>query len=59
MFGINIPYQKRIPGLDLARTIAICLVVFAHSLWISTHFPPLVSWLMQLSGTIGVEIFLF
>ncbi|WP_309608811.1 acyltransferase [Flavobacterium sp.] len=57
MFGIKIPLEKRIPGLDLARTIAICLVVFAHSLWISTHFPPLVSWLMQLSGTIGVEIF--
>ena len=57
MFGIKIPLENRIPGLDLARTIAISLVVFAHSLWISTHFPPLISWLMQLSGTIGVEIF--
>ena len=57
MFKIPINYQKRIPGLDLARTIAICLVIFAHSLWISTHFPPLVSWFMQLSGTIGVEVF--
>lgn len=57
MLNLNINYQKRIPGLDLARTIAICLVVFAHSLWISTHFPPLVGWFMQLSGTIGVEVF--
>lgn len=57
MFGIKVPLEKRIPGLDLARSIAICLVVFAHSLWISTHFPPVISWLMQLSGTIGVEIF--
>lgn len=57
MFGLSINLQKRYPGLDLARTIAISLVVFAHSLWISTNYPPIVSWLMQFSGTIGVEIF--
>ncbi|MFC7774157.1 acyltransferase family protein [Flavobacterium sp. GCM10027622] len=57
MFGLNIDLSKRNPGLDLARTVAITLVVFAHTLWISNHYPPLVSWLMQLSGTIGVEIF--
>ncbi|MCL9806112.1 acyltransferase [Flavobacterium amniphilum] len=57
MFGLDVDLSKRNPGLDLARTVAITLVVFAHTLWISNHYPPLVSWLMQLSGTIGVEIF--
>lgn len=57
MFGTKITLINRIPGLDLARTIAICLVVFSHSLWISNNYPSSVSWLMQLSGTIGVEIF--
>ena len=57
MFGLKIALEKRYPGLDLARSIAIALVVFSHSLWISTHYPRAVSWLMQFSGTIGVEIF--
>jgi peptidoglycan/LPS O-acetylase OafA/YrhL len=57
MFGLTVDLSKRNPGLDLARTVAITLVVFAHTLWISNHYPPMVSWLMQLSGTIGVEIF--
>lgn len=57
MFGLAIDLNKRMHGLDIARAIAISLVVFAHSLWISDFFPPVVSWLMQLSGTIGVEIF--
>lgn len=57
MFGLAIDLNKRMHGLDIARAIAISLVVFAHSLWISDFFPPMVSWLMQLSGTIGVEIF--
>ena len=57
MFGTKITLTNRIPGLDLARAIAICLVVFAHSLWISGNYPESISWLMQLSGTIGVEIF--
>ncbi len=57
MFGLAIDLNKRMHGLDVARAIAISLVVFAHSLWISDFFPPVVSWLMQLSGTIGVEIF--
>ena len=57
MFGLTIDLNKRIPGLDIARAIAISLVVFSHSLWISDFFPPAISWLMQLSGTIGVEIF--
>lgn len=57
MFGLNVDLSKRNPGLDLARTVAIILVVFAHTLWISGHYPPMISWLMQLSGTIGVEIF--
>ncbi|MFN7045452.1 MAG: acyltransferase family protein [Flavobacterium sp.] len=57
MFGLAIDLNKRIHGLDIARSIAISLVVFSHSLWISNFFPPLVSWFMQLSGTIGVEIF--
>ena len=57
MFGLKIALEKRYPGLDLARSIAIALVVFSHSLWISTHYPPVISWLMQFSGTIGVEIF--
>lgn len=57
MFGTKIKLENRIPGLDLARSIAISLVVFSHSLWISSHYPSGISWLMQLSGTIGVEIF--
>ena len=57
MFGLPIDLNKRMHGLDIARAIAISLVVFAHSLWISDFFPPVVSWFMQLSGTIGVEIF--
>ena len=57
MFGLSIDFNKRVHGLDLARAIAISLVVFSHSLWISDFFPPIISWLMQLSGTIGVEIF--
>lgn len=57
MFGTKITLKNRIPGLDLVRTIAICLVVFSHSLWISNNYPVSVSSLMRLSGTIGVEIF--
>ena len=57
MFGLKISLTNRIPGLDLARAIAISLVVFAHTLWISNNYPPTISWLMQLSGTIGVEVF--
>jgi peptidoglycan/LPS O-acetylase OafA/YrhL len=57
MFGLTIDINKRIPGLDIARAIAISLVVFSHSLWISDFFPPLVNWFMRLSGTIGVEFF--
>ena len=57
MFGLQVDLNKRYHGLDLARAIAICLVVFAHSLWISDFYPEIVSWLMGLSGTIGVEIF--
>ncbi len=57
MFGTKIKLANRIPGLDLARSMAICLVVFSHTLWISNNYPSVISWLMQLSGTIGVEIF--
>ena len=57
MFGLQVDLNKRYHGLDLARAIAICLVVFAHSLWISDFYPEIVGWLMGLSGTIGVEIF--
>lgn len=57
MFGTKITLANRNPGLDLARTIAICSVVFSHTLWISTNYPSTISWLMQFSGTIGVEIF--
>ena len=32
MFGLPINLEKRIPGLDLARSLAIFLVVFSHSL---------------------------
>lgn len=57
MFGLPINLEKRIPGLDLARSLAIFLVVFSHSLWISENYPPLVKWLMHFTATIGVEIF--
>lgn len=57
MLGLKVALENRYPGLDLARSIAISLVVFSHSLWISNHYPSIISWLMQLSGTIGVEIF--
>ena len=57
MFGLTINLEKRIPGLDLARSIAIFLVVFSHSLWISENYPPLIKWFMNFTATIGVEIF--
>lgn len=57
MFGLKIALERRYPGLDLARSIAISLVVFSHSIWISNNYPSSISGLMQLSGTIGVEIF--
>jgi peptidoglycan/LPS O-acetylase OafA/YrhL len=54
---MNISAKKRNIGLDIARTIAILLVLFSHTLWISDHYPKLVSAAMQLSGTAGVEVF--
>ena len=38
MFGLAIDLNKRMHGLDIARSIAISLVVFSHSLWISDFF---------------------
>lgn len=57
MLGLKVTLENRYPGLDLARSIAIALVVFSHTLWISNYYPTIISWLMRLSGTIGVEIF--
>ena len=57
MFGLKVDLKKRYPGLDLARAIAISLVLFSHTLWISNFYPNTISSLMKLSGTIGVEIF--
>ena len=57
MFSLDIKTENRIQGLDLARALAICLVVFAHSIWISNHYPLTIAWFMKLSGTIGVEVF--
>ncbi len=57
MFGLKVDLEKRHPGLDLARAVAISLVVFAHTLWIGDNYPASIRWLMQFSGTIGVEIF--
>lgn len=54
---MNIANKKRNIGLDVARTIAILLVLFSHTLWISDHYPKVVSSAMKLSGTAGVEIF--
>lgn len=54
---MNISNKKRNVGLDLARTIAILLVLFAHTRWISDHYPKVVDYAMRLSGTIGVEVF--
>ncbi|MCH2489737.1 MAG: acyltransferase [Flavobacteriales bacterium] len=54
---MNISHKKRNVGLDLARTIAILLVLFAHTRWISDHYPTTVDYAMRLSGTIGVEVF--
>lgn len=54
---MNISNKKRNIGLDIARTIAILLVLFSHTLWISDHYPKVVSAAMQLSGTAGVEVF--
>ena len=49
--------KKRNVGLDIARTLAILLVLFAHTKWISDHYPVVVESAMRLSGTIGVEVF--
>ena len=54
---MNISNKKRNVGLDLARTIAILLVLFAHTRWISDHYPTVIDYAMRLSGTIGVEVF--
>ncbi len=54
---MHIDFHKRNPGLDIARCIAILLVMFSHTLWISNNYPALVKYAMQLTGTIGVEIF--
>ena len=54
---MNIANKKRNIGLDVARTIAILLVLFSHTLWISDHYPKVVSSAMKLSGTAGVEVF--
>ncbi len=54
---MNIANKKRNIGLDVARAIAILLVLFSHTLWISDHYPKVVSSAMKLSGTAGVEIF--
>ncbi|PKA82059.1 peptidoglycan/LPS O-acetylase OafA/YrhL [Ulvibacter sp. MAR_2010_11] len=54
---MNISNKKRNIGLDLARTTAILLVLFAHTLWISDHYPKVIEAAMRLSGTIGVEVF--
>lgn len=49
--------KKRNVGLDIIRTIAILLVLFSHTLWISDNYPKAISLAMRFSGTIGVEIF--
>jgi len=49
--------KKRNVGLDVARTVAILLVLFAHTYWISDNYPKLIYYGMRLSGTIGVEVF--
>ena len=54
---MNVSNKKRNIGLDVARTLAILLVLFAHTLWISDHYPKVVSAAMKLSGTAGVEVF--
>ncbi len=54
---MNISDKKRNIGLDIARSIAILLVLFSHTLWISDHYPKVVAAAMQLSGTAGVEVF--
>ena len=40
-----------------SRTIAILLVLFAHTYWISDNYPKIIYYAMRLSGTIGVEVF--
>lgn len=54
---MNISNKKRNIGLDVARTLAILLVLFSHTLWISDNYPTIVSAAMKLSGTAGVEVF--
>lgn len=54
---MNVSNKKRNIGLDVARTLAILLVLFAHTLWISDNYPKVVSAAMKLSGTAGVEVF--
>jgi peptidoglycan/LPS O-acetylase OafA/YrhL len=54
---MNLSDKKRNVGLDIARALAILLVLFAHTLWISDHYPVVIESAMRLSGTIGVEVF--
>lgn len=52
-----IPAKKRNIGLDVARSLAMLLVLFAHTLWIGDNYPKAIAAAMTLSGTIGVEVF--
>ncbi len=54
---MNISNKERKVGLDVARSFAILLILFSHTLWIGDNYPKLVEYAMRLSGCAGVEIF--
>lgn len=54
---MNISNKKRNAGLDIARSFAILLILFSHTLWIGDNYPKLIDGMMRLSGGVGVEIF--
>lgn len=56
-FQFNFDSSKRIVGLDIYRSAAILLVLFAHFLQVFSEDSLIVNFIYNFSGYIGVELF--